>query len=479
MYLIALLLQPHAASQANHLVYQASGLKIGEVSTDSAIVWTRLTKNPARNPTDGPRVKIHYAGNQHDAGRRQGIVEAVVFPKGASAENLREAVPGSAGETRVRFRPQGQLEWQASAWGTVDVDRDFTRQIRLEGLRPRTAYELLVEGRATERSKVTSHLDGKFSTAPLPNNSARVVFTVSTGQGNNDQDRPDGFQIYPSMLKMQPDFFVHTGDIVYYDRLAKTLPLARYHWQRTFSWPTNLEFHRQIPSYFEKDDHDTWLDDCWPTQQTSYMHEFTFAQGQAVFLEQVPMGSKTYRTYRWGRDLQIWLVEGRDFRSPNNAPDGPEKTIWGTSQKEWFKRTVRESNATFRVLISPTPLVGPDRSKKSDNHANAAFMHEGNELREFLASQQNLIAVCGDRHWQYMSIDPRTGTREYCCGPASNKHAGGWSDEEFVAEYHRFLRVKGGFLSVTVERVNTTPTLSVRFHGVDGTVHHTDVRDAK
>ena len=85
------------------------------------------------------------------------------------------------------------------------------------------------------------------------------------------------------MLQLKPNFFVHTGDIVYYDQLAKTLPLARYHWQRTYSWPTNVEFHRQVASYFEKDDHDTWLNDCWPTMQTEYMHEFTFAEGQAVF----------------------------------------------------------------------------------------------------------------------------------------------------------------------------------------------------
>ncbi|MEQ8211421.1 MAG: hypothetical protein RH917_16470 [Lacipirellulaceae bacterium] len=120
----------------------------------------------------------------------------------------------------------------------------------------------------------------------------------------------------------------------------------------------------------------------------------------------------------------------------------------------------------------------PDRSKKAENHANAAFQHEGDELRAFLGSQVNAVVVFSNRHWQYMSVDPKTKTREYSCGPASNKHAGGWSKEDFVAEYHRFLRVKGGFLSVTVERVNSVPTLTARFHGVDGTVHHTDVATA-
>ena len=460
-------------------VFQATGLKIGEVTPSSAIVWTRLTSRRERNPSDGPRVEIRYVNNQQDKDRRRGKVEAVVYPAGVTADDLREAVPGAAGQCRVRYRIPGNQEWRSTPWEAVDPERDFTRQFHLSDLQPQSHYELLVEGRADADSNQVTQLDGRFRTAPTPDVPARVVFTVSTGQGNNDQDRFDGFQIYPSMLELKPDFFVHTGDILYYDRLAKTLPLARYHWQRMFSWPTNIAFHRQVASYFEKDDHDTWLNDCWPTMQTDYMHEFTFAQGLEVFLEQVPMSPRTYRTFRWGKDLQIWLVEGRDFRSANDAPDGPDKTIWGTTQKQWFKRTVQESDATFRVLISPTPLVGPDRSKKNDNHANAGFQQEGRELRAFLGSQQNMVVICGDRHWQYMSVDPGTGTREYSCGPASDKHAGGWKQNDYVAEYHRFLRVKGGFLSAAVERESSLPTLTLNFHGVDGTVYHTDSLEAR
>jgi alkaline phosphatase D len=53
------------------------------------------------------------------------------------------------------------------------------------------------------------------------------------------------------------------------------------------------------------------------------MGDFTFEQGLWIFPQQVPMGARTYRTYRWGKHLQVWLMEGRDFRSPNKKPDGP------------------------------------------------------------------------------------------------------------------------------------------------------------
>jgi alkaline phosphatase D len=171
--------------------------------------------------------------------------------------------------------------------------------------------------------------------------------------------------------------------------------------------------------------------------------------------------------------LQLWLVEGRDFRSPNNQPDGPDKTIWGPEQKAWLKQTLAASDATFKILVSPTPIVGPDRSNKGDNHANAAFATEGREFRQWLRqSGLKQVFVCnGDRHWQYHSVDPETGLQEFSCGAASDAHAGG--SPGYDPEYHRFHRVQGGFLSVEVTRPDGQPTLVFRHHDVDGQVVYT------
>jgi len=250
--------------------------------------------------------------------------------------------------------------------------------------------------------------------------------------------------------------------------------LARWGWARMYSLPTNFEFHRQVPSYFIKDDHDTWQNDSWPSLESLFMGDLTFEDGLEIFREQVPMSDLTYRTFRWGQDVQIWLVEGRDYRSANPDPDGPDKTIWGAEQKAWFKETVEASDATFRILISPTPLVGPDRDNKSDSHANEGFAFEGRELREFIAQQDNMIVICGDRHWQYISVDDETGVREYASGPASDEHAGGWSNDDVRPE-HRYLNVIGGFLAVTAERHDGVPTLTLRHHSVDGEILNEDV----
>lgn len=329
---------------------------------------------------------------------------------------------------------------------------------------------MIAQGRNSENGSHSCSVEGLFRTAPNAETPARVRFTVVSGQDYPRRDDPaKGHKIYPQMQKLDPDFFVHTGDIEYYDKpqpYADNIDLARFKWNRLYAMPFQRDFHNHTASYFMKDDHDTLRNDCWPGQ--SY-HDLTWEQGLALFPEQVPMGNKTYRTARWGKDLQVWFVEGRDYRSANSMPDGPEKTIWGVEQKQWFFETVKNSDATFRILISPTPVVGPDRNGKNDNHANKGFNHEGEELRKFIASQSNMFVVCGDRHWQYVSVDAKTGLREYSCGPTTNKHASGFSLKN-RSEMHRYLNIRGGFLRVDVDRVGGEPQLTFRHHGTDGTV---------
>jgi len=209
------------------------------------------------------------------------------------------------------------------------------------------------------------------------------------------------------------------------------------------------------------------MDDAYPGLQTRYMGDFSYEQGTKFFLDEVPMGDKTYRTIRWGKDLQIWLPEGRDFRSENPSPDGPEKTIWGKEQMAWFKKTVEESDATFKVVISPTPIVGPDRGNKNDNHANIGFQYEGDMLRKYISTQKNMVTVCGDRHWQYVSKDAETGVVEFSCGPGADAHAGGWNQEDVYPE-HLYLNVVGGFLEGSVTHEDGIPTLIFRHYNPDG-----------
>jgi len=436
---------------------QATGVKVGEVSPTSAIVWVRLTANSHRN-TGGIVLQSPEGKN---------------LPAGMKVSSLEGACPGTAGRVRVRYGAKQDLrDAKATEWVEVTAKTDYSHQFRLTGLEPATLYHFSAETAGPGGSPKHGSLRGSFQTAPPPEADAAVKFTVITGQHYRDMDHPDGYNIYPAMARLAPRFIVETGDNVYYDGdapHATTIEIARHHWDRMYSFPRHIAFHLSVPGYWEKDDHDTLSDDCWPAM-LSKMLPMTFKDGQRVFLQQVPMGDKTYRTYRWGKAVQIWLPEGRDFRSPNNADDGPQKTIWGAEQKSWLKASLLASDATWRVLVSPTPIVGPDRGKKGDNHSNAAFAYEGNEFRQWVKQHvaHNFFVVSGDRHWQYHSVHPETGVQEFACGPTSDEHASG--SPGYDPNYHRFHRVKGGFLSVSVNRTGNLNTIAFRLHDVHGAV---------
>jgi alkaline phosphatase D len=149
-----------------------------------------------------------------------------------------------------------------------------------------------------------------------------------------------------------------------------------------------------------------------------------------------------------------------------------------------LKRSLLESDAAFKILISPTAIVGPDNPDQSDSHANRAFQHEGDEFRRWVRDRalHNLYVIAGDRHWQYASMDPRSGLREFACGPASDAMV--LKGPGYDPNFHSFYRHGGGFVTVAFRKgtrkvlarpqrivvEDGVPVLTIRIHDVNGRV---------
>ncbi len=466
--------------------HQATGFKITEPSATGITVWTRITRDANRAADDRPLPITQIFD------RSTGVVlplrdnaaypngrPVITFPAGADLGSIRGAAVGAPGQTRVRYRCTGQTNWLSTEWCDVDPMRDFTATFALSSLLPATRYEVVVEDRAHADAAPTSVTTGGFVTAPEAKADTGATFCVMSCQQYEDRDRTDGFSIYPAMLALHPDFFVNSGDALYYDHgpvHALTLELARYHWARMYSFPTLRDFHRQVGSFFMKDDHDTLTDDSHPGARTG---DFTFADGLRTFREQTAPSEPPYRTVRWGRHVEVWLLEGRDYRSTREQDRTKTPTILGVEQIAWLERSLAVSNATFRIVITPTPMVGPDRAAKDDNYSNTGYSVEGAKIRELLARYKNLTVITGDRHWQYVSRDAVTGIEEWSVGAASNAHAGGW-DEKKPRSQHRFLRTGfGGFLSCEVKMSSSDPALTMRLHDTSGAVVFSEEKTAQ
>lgn len=438
-------------------VYLTTGFKTAEVNSNSVLLWTRLCSQQKPNQVIHERALEVFR-------------HPIDFDENMPIEEMDGGVKGAGGYVRATLT-NGSDEI-TSEWYAANSEHDFTVEIPFANLTPETAYQIIWEAKSSNSEKIFEFA-GSFQTAPDIDSQMPVQLVTSTCQyfWSYDNDKR-GFDTYDSMRKLKPDFFVHTGDYVYYDKpgpLAKTIEKARHKWHAMDSWLSLIDFFKRTPVYMMKDDHDLLKDDVYPASDD--YGQLTFDDGLKIWNENVPLWDKPYRTFRWGKDLQIWLVEGREYRSSNLIEDSPQKTIWGTVQKEWFQNTVQASDATFKILFSPTPVVGPDRDRKTDNHANKSFQREGDWLRDYLSTQKDMFVVNGDRHWQYVSEDKKTGLMEFGSGPVSDAHAQGWNQEDMRPE-HRFLRVKGGFMGVKVSRENGLPEIVFTHYDTKGTSVH-------
>ncbi len=304
---LSLLLVLAPAVQSAPVLGFADGVKVGEVTSTSAVLWARLTA-------------VEEALDRVD-----GWEESLTF------DRYPWRVPGAAGEVRFAFGPAGgDGPRRVTEWVSVDARSDSCHQVLVEGLVPGAAYEVVAQGRSGETG---CRFEASFTTAPAAESEGPVTLVISTCQDfERRDDRARGHRIYRSMLALDPDFFVQTGDTLYYDKpkpFAKDVATARYKWNRLYALPNLRDFHARVPSYWMHDDHDVLKNDCWPGQVYG---ELTWDQGLSIWREQVPMGPLPYRSFRWGQHVEVWFPEGREYRSPNRMEDGPEKSILGEEQ---------------------------------------------------------------------------------------------------------------------------------------------------
>ncbi len=459
--LSALLTLSNAFAEDIHLT---KGLLAGEPTESSIILQTRLTSSPI--PADGD-------------------------------------VPGIAGTGRFEISTTPDFKSSTfSEWLTASPENDFILKTKIDSLQPATTYHYrVIFGMNQESAKIGS--TATFKTLPTADPSAPIQFVLTSclnyaffqyGDKSNPPAKPEdralGYPALEPIAQLKPDFVILNGDCVYYDHPAKTAAKTqtelRKKWHEQYVMPRFVKLFSHTPTYWLKDDHDYRYNDS----DTTGDQEPSNKLGIDTFREQVPIVDPnasnpiTYRTHRMGKDLQLWFVEGRDYRSPNNMPDGPEKSLWGKEQREWLQRTLKESDATFKILISPTPMIGPDDGYKSDNHANLkGFNHEGQSFFDWLKNNQidpnKFFILCGDRHWKYHTTHPH-GFTEFSCGALNKENARlgrvpgdpkSNDPEAKIRQPYTDTTPSGGFLRVDLNSASPA-TLTISLHDDTGKVLH-------
>ncbi|MHC4645895.1 MAG: alkaline phosphatase D family protein [Planctomycetota bacterium] len=343
------------------------GQMCGEVTSSSVILQSRLTCG--REFVDG------------DIPGREGVACFQISKNLAFKDNPQSRwVPADQEpvydtkykEARHFAENPNWQNYHQTPWVKVTSENDFIIKQKVENLKSGTRYHYrLLYGSDKNHIKVARTCTLK--THDSADVESKRSFVVVTGMNHyffyysyynrtaayEGSDRFLGFPALKTIVDMQPDFFLGTGDNVYYDHpvedtvRAKTKAQLRAKWHEQFSLPRFQQLFAQVPTYWQKDDHDFRYNDSDSTTDRPPSAEL----GIRIFNEQVPIvdpteiNPVTYRTHRVNKLLQIWLVEGRDYRSPNKMPDGPDKTLWGKEQIKWLKKTLLESDAIFKILV--------------------------------------------------------------------------------------------------------------------------------
>ncbi len=428
------------------------GTAVGDVTNRSAVLWLR---------TEGPKaVQIVYASRE--AWEKMSALASVQVP---------------ASRTSIRV---------------TRSEHDFTLTIPLEGLAPETAYrfQILVDDPLhTAEALGTVAMAGEFTTLPEPTRSVPVTFAWSGDLGGQHHCRrgPSGYPLFDAIRAQRPDFFLFLGDTIYSDDvcpsppnepgadfMATALPeyRARQRYQRGALGLRR--FLESIPVYVIWDDHEV-------KNNFAGSVETQMPAGRQALREYWPIASppedpnRLYRSVRYGADLELFILDTRQYRSSNADPDGPNKTMLGAAQLQWLLKSLSASTATWRVVATSVPLSIPKGGGESvpgnDGWAGGpdgtGFERERQVIVEAILTQRlkNVVFLGGDVHYvQANAYDPdRDGTvdfHEFIAGPLSarpgrmTRPSPALNPTNLVHEggYFNFglVRVTGSTLEVTV-----------------------------
>jgi alkaline phosphatase D len=374
------------------------GVVVGDVTARSAVVWARADREGT--------LKVHLSGGKHD---------------GVGRINVRAA-------------------------------DDYTGQVVLTGLRPDTDYRYRV---GTAR--------GSFETAPAADDreDVRLAFGGDVAGQNVCRDMREGFPIMETIRSLRPDVFVGLGDMIYADNACD--PVGRYgnaqlpgpgpaadlatfweHWRYNRADAASQRLLASTSYVGVWDDHEV-VNDFGPLSDTRSTPPYTpgvhlLPIGLEAFLDYTPIAvaantpKRLYRSLRWGKHLELFVLDTRQYRDANSASDSADrpKTMLGREQLTWLKESLAGSDATWKVVVSSVPMSIPTGFPPTggrDGWANfdqtTGFEQELLDIIRFMESEGivNTVWITTDVHfaeafrYRPFAANPDFAVYELATGP--------------------------------------------------------------
>ena len=317
------------------------------------------------------------------------------------------AVPASAsakgfsdGVAAAEVRPTSALVWtRADTAGrvTLEISRsarfrgavvrkslrarprtDNTVQARITRLRPGTRYHYRFRSGKRRSEK------GTFKTAPSPRSNKRVRFAWT---GDADPVKAPGstdlffgpFAVFDRMRRQGNDFNVNLGDTIYsdsdsqYERndpLALTVGQKRDKYRAMLEAATLRRLRAAAGMYNHWDDHE-FLNDFaigqtkYPTASGTQPGDparivtvdgrALYRAGVKAFREYMPVTyskrAGIYRSFRWGRNLEVFFLDERSFRDVGADDGGVCDNPAGSGNRDLAPTAPQRIRNTFAIVL--------------------------------------------------------------------------------------------------------------------------------
>lgn len=342
------------------------------------------------------------------------------------------------------------------------ADTDFTVKPELTNLLPNTRYYYRLV--AEQENQRAASLVGRFRTAPSIGEAVDVTFEWSA----DTSERFKPFRIFNVMRSKDPDFFLYLGDTVYadIDGNARTLDDYRASHRRNHEDEVFQQFARSTAIWTTWDDHEV-------ANNFDRTHE-RIPIGRQAFMEYWPIRpdpadpARLYRSFRWGRLVEVFILDDRQYRSPAYDRDNAQKTMLGAAQKEWLKRGLQSSTAVFKIIASSVTL------KYHGADSWEGYTTERQELFAFITRNtiQRVVFLAADVHYAAI-LRYKEGIVEAFSGPLAaiisrRRRVAGEPETEF--SYNSSFTF--GLVRVTA---TPDPQLVIEFYDVEGRLLHRSV----
>ncbi|AZU64270.1 glycerophosphodiester phosphodiesterase family protein [Neobacillus mesonae] len=369
----------------------------------------------------------------------------------------------------------------------AEAKNDFTVKVDVNELQPNTTYFYRAHAVSSKYM-----VNGKFKTAPEKNSLEPLTMVWGGDTGGQGEIPP--FKSFEAMAKLNPDFFLFSGDTIYADNATPAVPnppsqtekdfWAKYKENRTDKGLRSLL--QNTGTFAIWDDHEVINDFSGPSEPLTPAGLQAFKNYWPISNER-SAADKLYHKYSWGNTMDMIILNNRGYRSPNTQADGPDKSMLGKEQLDWLKQQLLESDSKVKLVATSVPISVPTgKAMARDGWANGdnvnpndptGYEKEFKEISDFIIEKgiKNVFFVTTDVHFAEVikydaNQDGKSDYHELISGPiGAVKIKPGTLDPTFGPER---LYSEGNFFNFGVLRVDpATKQATVEIQDENGKAH--------